>query len=151
MSARYTLQKHPAFQRPAVQGGSLHARRPWFLARGEMCMDEATGHMHTVGELVSGMRPPLPAAARRGSRGLCIVRSALTRSFPMNRWQTKKKRMIEEELEEAAAPEEDEDDDFDYSSSGERILRPCASLLAGLHEGADPRACCSRLQADCCL
>ncbi len=56
MSARYTLQQHPAFSEP-LSKEDLHALiSAGSLTRGEMCLDEVTGHAHTVGEVISGMR-----------------------------------------------------------------------------------------------
>lgn len=57
MSARYTLQNHPAFGEPLSKEDLYTLVARGSLARGEMCVDEATGLTHTVGELVSGMRP----------------------------------------------------------------------------------------------
>lgn len=56
MSARYTLQNHPAFGEPLSRDDLHMLVSRGSLARGEMCLDEDTGLMHTVGELVSGMQ-----------------------------------------------------------------------------------------------
>ena len=53
MSARYTLPQHPAFSDPLSKEDLYTLVARGSLARGEMCLDEDTGHMHTVGELVS--------------------------------------------------------------------------------------------------
>lgn len=64
MSARYTLPQHPAFSDPLSKEDLYTLVARGSLARGEMCMDEDTGHMHTVGELVSGMRRPTASSGQ---------------------------------------------------------------------------------------
>lgn len=56
MSARYTLQNHPAFDEPLSKEDLYMLVTRGSLARGEMCVNEDTGLSHTVGELVAGMR-----------------------------------------------------------------------------------------------
>lgn len=56
MSARYTLQNHPAFDEPLSKEDLYTLVARGSLARGEMCINEDTGLSHTVGELVAGMR-----------------------------------------------------------------------------------------------
>ena len=118
MSARYTLQQHPAFSDPLSKEDLYTLVARGSLARGEMCMDEETGHMHTVGELVSGMRRP------SASSGQARIARPLYREIgPDTEFPEEKEAAAEEEAEaEEAAPAEDEDDDFDYSPSGEVIL-----------------------------
>jgi membrane protein YdbS with pleckstrin-like domain len=120
MSARYTLPQHPAFSAPLSKEDLYTLVARGSLARGETCMDEATGHMHTVGELVSGMRRP--SATSGQSR---ITRPAYREISPDTELPDEPEAEAEEEEEEeieAAAPAEDEEDDFDYSASGEIIL-----------------------------
>ncbi len=124
MSARYTLPQHPAFSDPLSKEDLYTLVARGSLARGEMCMDEATGHMHTVGELVSGMRRPTASSGQaRIARPMYREISPDTElpDEPLADEEEEDEEDDEEELEEAA-PEEDKDDDFDYSSSGERIL-----------------------------
>ena len=119
MSARYTLQQHPAFSAPLSKEDLYTLVARGSLARGEMCMDEATGHMHTVGELVSGMRPPT------ASSGQARINRPMYREIsPDTEISEELEPEAEEEEEEIeeAAPAEGEDDDFDYSPSGEVIL-----------------------------
>lgn len=118
MSARYTLQQHPAFSAPLSKEDLYTLVSRGSLARGEMCMDEATGHMHTVGELVSGMRRPNASSGQ--SR---ITRPAYREISPDTEIPEELEAEAEEEEEEIeeAAPVEEEDD-FDYSASGELIL-----------------------------
>lgn len=112
MSARYTLQQHPAFSDPLTKEDLYTLVARGSLARGEMCLDEDTGLTHTVGELVSGMRHP--SASSGQSR---LDRPAY--------------REISPDLDgfeagplpgETSIEEVEEEDDFDYTPSGEVIL-----------------------------
>ena len=111
MSARYTLQQHPAFSDPLSKEDLYTLVARGSLARGEMCLDEATGLTHTVGELVSGMRHP--SASSTQAR---IARPAYREIAPDT------EHFEEDEEIEEVAPADDEDDAFDYSPSGEVIL-----------------------------
>lgn len=109
MSARYTLQNHPAFGEPLSKEDlhTLVARGS--LARGEMCLDEDTGLTHTVGELISGMR-----ANATQSR---LNRPAYREISPDHEVHDEDEHLGEEE------PEDDsDDDDYAYTPSGEAIL-----------------------------
>lgn len=106
MSARYTLQNHPAFSDPLTKEDLYTLVARGSLARGEMCLDEDTGLTHTVGELVSGMRP--------------ATRSRLNR--PAYREISPDSDGYEEEIIEEE-PEAEAEDDFNYTPSGEAILR----------------------------
>jgi membrane protein YdbS with pleckstrin-like domain len=116
MSARYTLQQHPAFSDPLSKEDLYTLVARGSLARGEMCVDEATGLTHTVGELVSGMRRP--SAINGQAR---ITRPAYREIAPDTEHFDEAEEEEDEEIEEAA-PADDEDDAFDYSPSGEVIL-----------------------------
>lgn len=117
MSARYTLPQHPAFSDPLSKEDLYTLVARGSLARGEMCMDEATGFMHTVGELVSGMRRPSASSGQAR-----ITRPAYREISPDTEIADEPETEAEEEEEiEEAAPAEEEDD-FDYSASGEIIL-----------------------------
>lgn len=123
MSARYTLQNHPAFGEPLSKEDLYTLVARGSLARGEMCTDEDTGLTHTVGELVSGMRP--------------ATRSRLNR--PAYR-EISPDTELPEEVEEGAEEEADESEDemeeveegddsgggsvsvLGYTPSGEAIL-----------------------------
>lgn len=119
MSARYTLPQHPAFSEPLSKEDLYTLVARGSLARGEMCMDEATGHMHTVGELVSGMRRPTASSGQ--ARIARPMYREISPDTELPDEPVAEEEEDEEELEEAE-PEEDKDDDFDYSSSGEKIL-----------------------------
>ncbi len=117
MPARYSLQNHPAFSEP-LSKEDLHllvARGS--LGRGEMCFDAATGHMHTVGELISGMRTPRPTASSAR-----IDRPAYREIAPD--LELPEEEVAEEETDEVEdTDEEDEEDDENvYTGSGELIL-----------------------------
>lgn len=127
MSARYTLQQHPAFSAPLSKEDLYTLVARGSLARGEMCLDEDTGQMHTVGELVSGMRPPT------ASRGQARIARPMYREIGPDTELPEEPEAVPEaeeeedddeveETPETAAPEEATDDHFDYSPSGEAIL-----------------------------
>lgn len=121
MSARYTLQQHPAFSDPLSKEDlyTLVARDS--LARGEMCVDEATGFTHTVGEIVSGMRPPSASSGQAR-----IARPAYREISPDTEIPEEIEIEEEDEDEEESAEQEEEVEEKkkgrDYSPSGEVIL-----------------------------
>jgi membrane protein YdbS with pleckstrin-like domain len=104
MPARYALQNHPAFSDPLSKEDLYILVARGSLARGEMVECDETGAMHTVGEVISGMRPP---------RGSTVARPAFREITPDFEGPPEE---IEEENEEI------EYDGYDYTSSGERIL-----------------------------
>lgn len=110
MSARYTLQNHPAFGEPLSKEDLYTLVARGSLARGEMCVDEDTGLTHTVGELISGMRP---AAQSR------LNRPAYREIAPDHEIPDEDE---VEELEDEAGDDADDDDDISYTPSGEVIL-----------------------------
>lgn len=122
MSARYTLQNHPAFGAPLSKDDLYALVARGSLARGEMCVDEETGLTHTVGELISGMR--------RNAGQSRLNRPAYREISPDHEIVTEEERLAEEEMEaaqeedEEPEPEDDADDsdDRDYTPSGEIIL-----------------------------
>jgi membrane protein YdbS with pleckstrin-like domain len=121
MSARYTLQNHPAFGEPLSKNDLHTLVSRGSLARGEMCVDEDTGLTHTVGELISGMRSS--AAQSR------LNRPAYREISPDHEIVTEEERLQEEEVEvpeEETEPEDEDDaddpDDRNYTPSGEVIL-----------------------------
>ena len=108
MSARYTLQQHPAFSDPLTKEDLYTLVARGSLARGEMCLDEDTGLTHTVGELVSGMRrPSQPRLDRPAYREISPDADGYEE---------------EEIIEEVEEEDAEEDDDNDYTPSGEVIL-----------------------------
>jgi membrane protein YdbS with pleckstrin-like domain len=118
MSARYTLQQHPAFSDPLSKEDLYTLVARGSLARGEMCVDEDTGLTHTVGELVSGMRRPTASSGQAR-----IARPMYREISPDTEMpeEAEAEDEAEEEIEETV-PAEDADDDRDYSPSGEVIL-----------------------------
>lgn len=119
MSARYTLQQHPAFSEPLSKEDLYTLVARGSLARGEMCVDEATGFTHTVGELVSGMRPPNASSGHAR-----ITRPAYREISPDTEIteEIAEEEEGEEEVEEEPAEEEKKVAEHDYSPSGEIIL-----------------------------
>ncbi|HRH95802.1 MAG TPA: PH domain-containing protein [Prosthecobacter sp.] len=111
MSARYTLQQHPAFSDPLTKEDLYTLVARGSLARGEMCVDEDTGLTHTVGELVSGMRRP--SASSGQSR---LDRPAYREISPDSDGYEPEEEIVDEDSEE------DEEDDHNYTPSGEVIL-----------------------------
>ncbi len=113
MSARYILQQHPAFSDPLTKEDLYTLVARGSLARGEMCLDEATGLTHTVGELVSGMRP--------SSTQSRLNRPAYREIGPDTEIPDEVDETVEEE---EAEPEDDGDDNDDrrYTPSGEVLL-----------------------------
>lgn len=107
MPARYALQNHPAFSDPLTKEDLYILVSRGSLARGEMVECDETGATHTVGEVISGMRPP---------RGSTVARPAYREITPD--FEGPPEEIEEEELEE----EEDEDDGYAYTASGEAIL-----------------------------
>lgn len=103
MPARYALQNHPAFSDPLTKEDLYILVSRGSLARGEMVECDETGAMHTVGEVISGMRPP---------RGSSVARPAYREIKPD----------FEGLPEEAEEEFEEEDDGRTYTFSGERIL-----------------------------
>lgn len=113
MSARYTLQNHPAFGEPLSKDDLYTLVARGSLARGEMCVDEDTGLTHTVGELISGMR-----ANTAQSR---LNRPAYREISPDHEIVGEEE-IIEEEEEAPEDDADDLDDDHSYTPSGEVIL-----------------------------
>jgi membrane protein YdbS with pleckstrin-like domain len=106
MPARYALQNHPAFSDPLTKEDLYILVSRGSLARGEMVECEETGAMHTVGEVISGMRPP---------RASAVARPAFREIKP----DFEAPQEAGEEDEEA---EENEDDEQAYTAGGEPLL-----------------------------
>lgn len=129
MSARYTLQQHPAFSAPLSKEDLYTLVARGSLARGEMCVDEDTGHMHTVGELVSGMRPP------NAIRGQARIARPMYREISPDTEMPEEPVVVQEPEEEDDDFEEEEEEEiaeeapaakkpgrFGHSPSGEVVL-----------------------------
>jgi hypothetical protein len=106
MPARYALQNHPAFSDPLTKEDLYTLVARGSLARGEMVKSDETGAMHTVGEVINGMRPPRESAVTR----------------PAFREITPDFEGPPVEIEEEADEEEIEEDGYQYTSTGEPIL-----------------------------
>ena len=109
MSARYTLQNHPAFGDPLSKEDLYTLVARGSIARGEMCVDEDTGCSHTVGELVSGMRPVTHSRLNRPA----YREISPDHDIP----DADQEEVIEEEEEPKKEPK------YRYTPSGEVILR----------------------------
>jgi membrane protein YdbS with pleckstrin-like domain len=109
MSARYTLQNHPAFGEPLSKEDLYTLVARGSIARGEMCVDEDTGCSHTVGELVSGMRPVTHSRLNRPA----YREISPDHDIP----DADQEEVIEEEEEPKKEPK------YRYTPSGEVILR----------------------------
>ena len=109
MSARYLLSNHPAFSEPLSREDLQLLVARGSLGRGEVCENLDTGHSHTVGELISGMRAP-----RSSGTEARIARPAFREITPDFDGPPEE---VEEDEEE-----EDDDDDRAYTPSGELIL-----------------------------
>lgn len=117
MPARYTLQNHPAFGEPLSKGDLYMLVSRGSLARGEMCVDEVTGHSHTVGEVVSGMQRVNPQS--RLQRPAYREISPDLDTYPNENAAVPEEEVVEEEAEaDALEPA----DTGSYTPSGEAIL-----------------------------
>ena len=112
MSARYTLQNHPAFGDPLSKEDLYTLVARGSIARGEMCVDEDTGCSHTVGELVSGMRPVTHSRLNRPA----YREISPDHDIP----DADQEEEIEEEVE---VEEPKKEPKYRYTPSGEVILR----------------------------
>ena len=110
MSSRYRLVEHPDFTEALSREDLLVLERRGSIARGDLCEDEASGHCHTVGELIQNAR------LSRLAEGSRLLRP----SYQEIRADTDPPEDQEDDDEE----EEDGDDAFDElrTPSGERIL-----------------------------
>lgn len=109
MPVRYLLHHHPAFPGLLTKEELYVLVERSSLARGDLCTDTATGRDHTVGEVITGMRPPRPSSAARLDRPTYQEFRADAPEEVME-WE-----------EEAAAQEEPEEEKIRLTASGERI------------------------------
>ena len=65
---RYLIYNHPAFPGLLSKEELYLLVERSSLARGDLCTDTLTGRDHTVGEVISGMRPPRTSSAARMDR-----------------------------------------------------------------------------------
>lgn len=65
---RYLIHHHPAFPGLLTREDLFLLVERGSVARGDLCTDSLTGRDHTVGEVISGMRPPRARAPARIDR-----------------------------------------------------------------------------------
>lgn len=114
---RYLLHNHPAFPGLLSKEDLYTLVERGSLARGDLCRDVQTGRDHTVGEVISGMRPPRASAPPR------IDRPAY-QEFRADDLHEVDAPLTEEEQEELAAEEAEEEESTPqplYTDSGERL------------------------------
>lgn len=106
---RYLLLHHPAFPGLLSKEDLYALVDRGSLARGDLCKDVQTGRDHTVGEVISGMRPP------RARTPVRVERPAY-QEFRADDPYEEEQEADEEGQEEEKAPE------FRLRESGERIF-----------------------------
>jgi len=111
---RYLIHNHPAFPGLLSKEDLYLLVERSSLARGDLCTDTHMGRDHTVGEVISGMRPP------RASMPARIDRPAYQEFRADSPLEAED--IEESDEDEAADKDEDEDDGEHYTASGERIL-----------------------------
>lgn len=131
MSARYTLQNHPAFGEPLSKEDLYTLVARGSLARGEMCTDEVTGLTHTVGELVSGMRPATRSRLNRPAYREISPDTELP--DPVEEIIATAAEPPDDEIEEE--PEDDDEEEAAAGSGGVYVLGYTPSGEAILHHG----------------
>lgn len=109
---RYLLHHHPAFPGLLSKEDLYALVDRGSLARGDLCTDVQTGRDHTVGEVISGMRPP---RARTPAR---VERPAYQEFRADDPYEEALETCDEEEEDE---PLEEKAPEFRLSESGERI------------------------------
>lgn len=115
---RYLLHHHPAFPGLLSKEDLYTLVENGSLARGELCTDVQTGRDHTVGEVISGMRPPRASSPAR------VSRPAYQEFRADDPFEGEALAPAEQDPEPLDAPQEelpDEDDNPQFTDSGERI------------------------------
>ena len=107
-SMRYILHNHPTFPGLLSKDELYELVERSSLARGDLCTDTLTQRDHTVGEVISQMRPPSPSRTARLSR-------PAYQEFRAD--SPHEEDPLEEELEEEPEPSKER-----YTASGELIL-----------------------------
>jgi membrane protein YdbS with pleckstrin-like domain len=105
---RYLLHNHPTFPGLLSKDELYELVERSSLARGDLCTDTLTQRDHTVGEVISQMRPPSPSRTARLSR-------PAYQEFRAD--SPHEEDPLEEELEEEPEPSKER-----YTASGELIL-----------------------------
>jgi membrane protein YdbS with pleckstrin-like domain len=109
---RYLLHHHPAFPGLLSKEDLYALVDRGSLARGDLCTDVQTGRDHTVGEVISGMRPP---RARTPAR---VERPAYQEFRADDPYEEALEACDEDDDDE---PPEEKAPEFRLSESGERI------------------------------
>ncbi len=114
---RYLIHNHPAFPGLLSKEDLYALVERSSLARGDLCTDVQTGRDHTVGEVISGMRPPRASSPPR------VDRPAYQefRADDLHQIDETPQEDEDEEYPEEDAEEEEEEDKPRYTGSGERI------------------------------
>jgi membrane protein YdbS with pleckstrin-like domain len=107
---RYLLHSHPTFPDLLSKDELYELVERSSLARGDLCTDTLTNRDHTVGEVISQMRPPSPSSTARLSRP---AYQEFRADSPLD------DELEEEEPEEEAEPEPPKER---FTASGERLL-----------------------------
>lgn len=107
---RYLLHHHPAFSGLLSKDELYVLVERSSLARGDLCTDTATGRDHTVGEVISGMRPPRPSSSSRLDRPT------------YQEFRADSPEALEEWAEEEAGEDEPEAEPIRYTEGGEQIF-----------------------------
>jgi|JI6StandDraft_1071083.scaffolds.fasta_scaffold00356_12 hypothetical protein len=110
---RYLLHNHPAFPGLLSKEDLYTLVERGSLARGDLCTDVQTGRDHTVGEVISGMRPPRASSPPRVDR-------PAYQEFRADDLHDVQEPTPEEEIEELEEEDEAEDEPL-FTESGERI------------------------------
>lgn len=114
---RYLLLHHPAFPGLLSKEDLYALVDRGSLTRGDLCKDVQTGRDHTVGEVISGMRPP------RARTPVRVERPAYQEFRADDPYEEALEASDEEEQEaEDESQEEEKAPEFRLSESGERIF-----------------------------
>jgi hypothetical protein len=112
---RYLLHNHPAFPGLLSKEDLYTLVERSSLARGDLCTDVQTGRDHTVGEVISGMRPPRASSPPR------VDRPAYQEFRADDPHEIDETPPEDEEDPEEEIEEEEEEERPRYTESGERI------------------------------
>lgn len=107
---RYLLHNHPTFPDLLSKDELYELVERSSLARGDLCTDTLTNRDHTVGEVISHMRPPSPSSTARMNRP---AYQEFRADSPLD--DEPEEEVAEEEAEPEAPKER-------YTASGELIL-----------------------------
>jgi hypothetical protein len=111
---RYLLHNHPAFPGLLSKEDLYTLVERGSLARGDLCTDVQTGRDHTVGEVISGMRPPRASSPPRVDR-------PAYQEFRADDPHEIDETPPEDEEDPEEEEEEEKEEKPRYTESGERI------------------------------